>query len=171
MSELAWRSAFTWSSLLPLAPWTFRRRNCGQLGDLCPFPPKKGTKEYLPSPPFKGIPFPFGLVVQQTTSFSTQRPNYLNSLWHPKGDLHPVRAPLGPLSHTCRHLKQCHQALWPSPGTSCSAAFKRFIPHWTQPRFEGRVLCSSLSNIKKKLPIKLSSLPLSLPPTCSIIAS
>lgn len=69
------------------------------------------TKEYLPSPIFKGFPFPFGFVVQQTTSSLTQLPNYLNSLWHPKGDLHPVLASLVPLSHTCSHLKQCHQAV------------------------------------------------------------
>lgn len=69
------------------------------------------TKEYLPSPIFKGFPFPFGFVVQQTTSSLTQLPNYLNSLWHLKGDLHPVLDSLVPFSHTCSHLKWCHQAV------------------------------------------------------------
>lgn len=69
------------------------------------------TKEYLPSPIFKGFPFPFGFVVQQTTSSLTQLPNYLNSPWHLKGDLPPVLDPLVPFSHTCSHLKWCHQAV------------------------------------------------------------
>lgn len=69
------------------------------------------TKEYLLSPIFKGFTFPFGFVVQQTTSSLTQLPNYLNSLWHPNGDLRPVLDSLVPLSHTCSHLKHCHQAV------------------------------------------------------------
>lgn len=69
------------------------------------------TKGYLPLPIFKGFPFPFGFVVLQTTSSLTQLPNYVNSLWHPKGDLCPVLDTLVPLSHTCSHLKLCHQTV------------------------------------------------------------
>lgn len=110
VSELAYRSVFTCPSFLPLTLRTFHRLNCVQLGVLCPFPQYR-TKEYLPSAIFKGFSFPFGFVIQQTTSSLTQLPNCLNSLWHPNGDLCPVPAPLVPLSHTCSHLKWCHQAV------------------------------------------------------------